>query len=110
MGFFAKLDNIVKDGFDLNLTIRKEGNHMMVAVLPKPQVEVKDVNIPPLVFTGSAHEIDQVFMQNLQQAKTSAKEACCNLSSFQKSLKKDNSKKEKGKDDKNQSSKQDSLF
>lgn len=99
MGFFAQLRELIV-GYDLQLTIRNEGDEMMVMVVPKLTTSKnKDAQaqLIPLMIKGTAVEIDDNFKTYLTSALEPVRKLQVNIEEFEKSVEKAGSKVNKGK-------------
>lgn len=81
---FKAIENLI-DGIDLNITVRKSGNDMVVSVLPKHN-GVKDGAkdfITPLVIKGTAEELDAQFVEVLVKGLPKVTGVLSNIKEFE---------------------------
>lgn len=89
--FFEQVAGLKIDGnLTLNINTDKNGLMSVSAMLNKA------VNIPPMVFTALAHELDEAFFDKLSEPVKLTKGLITNLDNYKKEL--DKAKKQPGKD------------
>lgn len=87
MEFFKEVNNVLKDGMSLNMTIAKRGAELIVSVLPKSD-NVKDKavqNIPPMIVKGVYDELDQEFAKCLLPIEATVG-MLCDVESYERSV------------------------
>jgi PRTRC genetic system protein E len=104
MNLFTELSNMLPDGVDLSLTIRKKGAEVTVSLMPKSK-KVDDpaqFKIQPLIITGTPEELDNEFVAAIKSPLSQSTGLLANMAEHEKSVKEAaaNSKAEKDKKDK----------
>lgn len=82
---FKEIESLIGSGIDLNITIRKVNDVMVVSVLPSHN-GVKDNAkelITPLVVSGSAEELDEQFVSVLLSSVPKATGILSNIKDFE---------------------------
>ena len=89
MTFFNQISELIV-GYTLQLTIRKEGDKLIVLLVPKLDVKKEDVQkeIIPLTIQGSADQLDSAFFAAISEGLRQTKDLQSNLHEFQASLNK----------------------
>lgn len=95
MTFFNQISELI-EGYTLHLTIRKEGDKLIVLLVPKLDVKKEDVQkeIIPLTIQGSTDQLDSAFFAAISEGLRQSKDLQCNLKEFQASLDKAEKKAE----------------
>lgn len=104
MNFFSQISGLIPEGVDLNITVRRSGNRLIVSVIPKSN-SLKDEaqnRLAPLVVTGTTDELNEGFIEAISNPIKQATGLLINMSDFEKAEKEaqENSKAakaEKGK-------------
>jgi len=87
MNFFNSISNLLPDGVDLNITIRKNGDQLTVSVLPKSNVKDDAAkSIVPLIISGTVEELDNGFSDAIKAPVSSAVGLLINMSDFEKQM------------------------
>ena len=78
------------EGYTVQLTIRKDGDKLVVLLVPKLDVSKDEIQreIVPLTVTGTPDELDQLFFQSIAGALKQAGGLQVNLTEFEAGLKK----------------------
>lgn len=89
MNFFKSLSEMVSDGTDLNITVRKTGDELTVSLLPKAQkLEDKAQNkIRPLVLSGTPEELDNGFVAAITDSVSKSVGLLSNMADYEASVK-----------------------
>lgn len=86
MQFFSKI-NTELNGYDLNITISKKDEQMIVSVLPKLNPGQKtEKTLSPVVLRGTPDEIDAGFMEAMQKPFEAIKGLQIDMSAFVESV------------------------
>jgi len=102
MKFFNEISNLLPEGVDLNLTIRKNGGELTVSIIPKTDAKDEAKNsIIPLVVSGTPEELESGFMNAISKPITKVTGLLIGMSEFEKQseIAASNSKSEKVKKD-----------
>lgn len=87
MFFFKEISGLLTEGVELNLTVARSGDKLVVSVLPKVK-DVKDEaakRIIPVVVSGSPDELDREFSAAISSPVQSATGLLTNMKEFEKS-------------------------
>lgn len=104
MNFFNQISELIPEGVDLNITIRKKAEQLTVSIFPKAN-GLKDEaqnRLSPLVITGSADELNEGFFTAIENPVKKSTGLLTNMLEFEKSAKEAeaNSKAEKERKEK----------
>jgi PRTRC genetic system protein E len=84
--FFEKMNSLLTEGVDLNLTIKKSGEELIVGVLPKV-TDLKDEaaqKMVPLVVKGTPGELDAEFVETISAPIAKATGILAGMDEFEK--------------------------
>ncbi len=116
MNFFKRMSELI-EGYTVQITIKKEGDQLIVLMVPKLDVKKDEVQneIVPLSLKGSAEQLDDAFWATVSEGLRQTTELQSNLSAYQDGLNKAGKKVEppktgKGKTDKKTEEKKAGLF
>ena len=116
MNFFTKMSELI-EGYTVQITIKKEGNQLIVLMVPKLNIEKDEIQneIVPLSLKGSAEQLDDAFWATVSEGLRQTTELQSNLSAYQDGLDKASKKAKssttgKGKTDKKTAEKKAGLF
>jgi len=86
MFFFKEISGLLSEGLELNFTIKKSADKLVVSVLPKVK-DLKDdagKKIVPLVITGTPDELENGFSAAISSPIQKASGLLTNISQFEK--------------------------
>jgi PRTRC genetic system protein E len=89
MNFFSQISELIPEGVDLNITVRRSGNRLIVSVIPKSN-SLKDEaqnRLAPLVVTGTTDELNDGFIEAISNPIKQATGLLVNMSDFEKAEK-----------------------
>ena len=87
MTFFKRMSELI-EGYTLQITIKKEGDQLIVLMLPKLNVKEDKVQekIVPLNLKGTPEQLDEAFFATISEGLRQTTELQSNLSAYQDSL------------------------
>ena len=84
MNFFTRMSELI-EGYTVQITIKKEGDQLIVLMVPKLDVKKDEVQneIVPLSLKGSAEQLDDAFWATVSEGLRQITELQSNLSAYQ---------------------------
>lgn len=86
MGFFEKLASFMGESSDLHVVIRKTGNELAVALLPKMRDTDSKLTFSSLNIRGPVQEIDVAFFEKLSLPLTKTKAVMVQIENYEATL------------------------
>lgn len=98
--FFTHISQLMTQGVDLTIVIRRKENELIVSTLPKSNGLKDDAqhHIVPLTLTGTPAELDAGFMQTIAQPVQKATGLIVNLEQFEQQMTKASANSKAAKD------------
>ena len=82
--FFSKLSELL-NGFDVNITITKTGDVLLVGIYPKAKVKIEET-LPPLLLNGTIEELDELFFTKITNAMKRTSGIVTNIAFYAKQM------------------------
>lgn len=89
MNFFSQISGLIPEGIDLNITVRRSGNRLIVSVIPKSN-SLKDEaqnRLAPLVVTGTTDELNEGFIEAISTPIKQATGLLINMTEYENAAK-----------------------
>lgn len=97
VGFFEKLSSFLADNHDVIFTVRKTGNLLSVAMMPRMLSADAKLPFSPLTLSGPAEEIDSDFFEKLTPTLSKTKAVMMHIKGYEDSLAKAKTEAESAK-------------
>lgn len=111
MELFKNLSELLSDGQQMTVTVRKTGHELVVSTMPDMQVKDKAVeNIVPIVVKGTPQELDEGYVDTLKEGLPIADGLVTNIKEYEESVELARKATQMAKDEKDQSKKQKEAF